>query len=88
MNGDLTHPSSFPLHPFSDRVRKPAKRPGREPGACGFDSHFGHCESEVGSREPESSPSDSRLSTPDSSRKAAEYGWPGRIANAVLLHRR
>ena len=26
----------------NDRVRKPAKRRGREPRACGFDSHPGH----------------------------------------------
>ena len=104
--------------PSTDRVRKPAKRPGREPGACGFDSHFGHFDpvvqrhdtsttywrrwfdsirdqSQMGSWsngktttrqavEPGSTPGESTASF----WKAAEYGWPGRIANAVLLHRR
>lgn len=41
-------PSAIRHSPTIDRVRKPVKRPGREPGACGFDSHFGHFRLETG----------------------------------------
>ena len=40
------------LRNLTGRVRKPAKRPGREPGDdCGFDSHLGYCNGPVVQRQ-------------------------------------
>ena len=69
-----------------DRVRKPAKRSGREPGACGFDSHLGQSAGEKSERTRDKVVCLLNSDFSPLLRKVAGYGWPGRTANAVLSH--
>lgn len=77
------------------QVRKSAKRSGREPGVCGFESHSGQSKG-VRSRRLTAKAPGLQLGDGGSIpsgvivcliRKVAGYGWPDRTANAVLDER-